>query len=605
MKKAIIAVMAALFLLLATGFVPVVHGEPDELFFYEDGTETIGDGTFQYEWTYPIEEGSQYRFLLDASTIQPFSVVLTGIAYEVAIVIDYDTDADSYILTGDGLFTVEWTNQDETWKATDSGSISVWFILQNSSDPDVIYAFKQFLYLIHFTEEIDRLQVVEMTFLEYAQERGIKTLVLTNLVSFGQSTFTGFSCNAASSGQRDGYFYCIGNGLQNYLFPNKTFTILSGHSYYTSVRVSQNFSVTNGSFKIQHGGTVAASKSNSTFVLDQWYTLSGISTGNTNNLNFVVDFLNAATQSGKELRIDDVISFDLFEKNYTKVQIDAALLEYGYLPYNEQKTLIDVSDVGFQDVYEDFFGPRYDVTDFQGFADHTVTRNVRYGSLEIVDLTDPSFLGSVLKVVKTIRTTLDVETLTEEIVLSDVFDLDESITFELVEDGYTGNEGTVGRYELIYEATDPSGNTSQHTMVVWNIQELYKAYAFDDETIYVSALSPIQSEDLQYYLKDFGIIDPAKEFVISDMITDDYAGNEEIPGTYTLTFEVTYFDESQALVDLQIVVVEDDLTLMIQLPEVDQFGLEAVFGVGLVLVVVVSVLKIRKKLQIRRKKVRS
>ena len=198
-----------------------------------------------------------------------------------------------------------------------------------------------------------------ITFEEYLIANDIeKSITLTNLIQNGQMDNTSIWTNQGTlvfiSNEKMNF---VNDGIDSYTKQENIQTI--GLNYYRSFTIS-NY-VSGGIYQVGSGGTVYSSDG----------FKSGIFTAIATNY-VLDDLINDAV-----LSIDDVSLFN--SSTYSKTQIDTALSNYGYLPYNVATSMYDETDLDFQDAYAEFFGSYEDfvIEDLGefGYVDYSVDIN--------------------------------------------------------------------------------------------------------------------------------------------------------------------------------------------------------------------------------------
>ncbi len=138
----------------------------------------------------------------------------------------------------------------------------------------------------------------------------------------------------------------------------------------------------------------------------------------------------------------------------------------------------------------------------------------------------------------------------------DAIDGDVSDSIKVVEDAYTGNESTVGAYEVVLEASDSSDNTAYFDLLVSVIDDVPPVIE-GEEAVHVdvdeaSALTAIIDESFAFHDEYDGTID---EYSI---VSDDYTGSETVLGAKAVTIEVS--DAAGNITSYTFDVVVEDIT---------------------------------------------
>jgi len=199
----------------------------------------------------------------------------------------------------------------------------------------------------------------------------------------------------------------------------------------------------------------------------------------------------------------------------------------------------------------------YLISNNGGVVDHETEIGITF---TLLDDFGPSFEDTPGYLSVSNEYTLELSELEAQIVTSDNFDSSETLVLTLINDGYTANKTEIGRYEVVYELEDTSGNTTYHTFVIFVRDTNPPIYAFPETfTVGVYENTPITEGDLETELVTYGIIVTELGFTI-DVIETEYFDNSNIPGRYPMRLLVNYDDGSSEELNLTMVVQPEDNT---------------------------------------------
>jgi len=157
------------------------------------------------------------------------------------------------------------------------------------------------------------------------------------------------------------------------------YVFTSGWNYYGKL----DYITSNENQKVC-GGKGYAFSSNGTGVLT---TVSSVYTVNSSGSDGMTNVLDFNLSNWEYFWIDNVTFFANIG-SLTKTQIDTALENYGYLPYNVTTSMYDETDIDFQTLYTDFFGSYsdFELTDLDEvrYISYETTLNDTISLLDIV-----------------------------------------------------------------------------------------------------------------------------------------------------------------------------------------------------------------------------
>lgn len=170
----------------------------------------------------------------------------------------------------------------------------------------------------------------------------------------------------------------------------------------------------------------------------------------------------------------------------------------------------------------------------------------------VADDIDPTINGPI-KVVKGKTATMPLSDVTAQ--LSAIDNVDGTLTVSVYQDGYTGHASEVGSYLVRYKAIDTAGNITYHDVRIWVVDNVAPVWVIDDYFINLGLNETMTRTQLIALLQASGMLANDVSYTVT-FLTDDYTGNEEIAGAYSVTLRVTYDDGS-----------EDEFSVVLSVPE--------------------------------------
>lgn len=139
----------------------------------------------------------------------------------------------------------------------------------------------------------------------------------------------------------------------------------------------------------------------------------------------------------------------------------------------------------------------------------------------------------------------------------------------VISDAYTGNANRVGSYNIMFEASDSSGNTTTHLLTVTVTDNIPPVWYIRDGVSIV--LQQPQSIDLAQIRQ---ILITTHQLTITSTtqttwLVDNYTDNEETPGVYTMALGWSNLQGDEGVINFAITVVEAtevDITEPVHVP---------------------------------------
>jgi len=258
-------------------------------------------------------------------------------------------------------------------------------------------------------------------------------------------------------------------------------------------------------------------------------------------------------------------------------QIDTVVIPYPLVYTIEQiQTLLNASDnydgditdditltsdgySGFADIVGDYV-VRFQVSDSSG--------NTSYLDVlvEVVDQEAPIITG-VSNIVIGYDETISYDQL--KALLEVVDNYDATLTLELESDTYSPNRYDLGTYEVIYSATDSSGNTTEFTFQIDVVDEIGPILYFNTSIIQTYQDNVLSLEDFMHLLSTTGEVTNVENTSVV-VLYDTYTNHATIPGVYHLKLSLTTAGFTTEK-DFQILVKEKDEYIFTPEPENEDF----------------------------------
>lgn len=132
---------------------------------------------------------------------------------------------------------------------------------------------------------------------------------------------------------------------------------------------------------------------------------------------------------------------------------------------------------------------------------------------------------------------------------------DSNLTIVIESNDYKNNASTIGEYQVLFSATDSSGNKTEKTLTVFVVDEIGPMIYLDLAVIQVYSDNVMSLPDFASLLKKTKELDSDKDYLIT-IKYDSYSSHASIPGTYHM--QLMFEDEVGEIIekDLQIKVID-------------------------------------------------
>ncbi len=191
------------------------------------------------------------------------------------------------------------------------------------------------------------------------------------------------------------------------------------------------------------------------------------------------------------------------------------------------------------------------------------SKNVTYKTINVIVKDDikPLISGPV-EYIKDYNSPLTLADIMSKLLVSDNIDGDLSSKLKIVEDNYSGNETIVGTYNIIFNVTDNSGNTSNNFKIIIYVEDN------EDPVFYINSMiisthtfEELSIDNIENYLIQTSTINKYNEYNL-EIIENDYQKNKRVPGTYKMVVKVKYANGEEENINLAIFVNDNDNDLI-------------------------------------------
>ena len=240
---------------------------------------------------------------------------------------------------------------------------------------------------------------------------------------------------------------------------------------------------------------------------------------------------------------------------------------------------ITATDAYYGNLTSSLVIPAYPSFTTPGSSNMTITVTDPSGNIATLVLTvvveddiNPVVNGPI-KIVKGKTASLTLSEVTSQ--LSAVDNVDGTLSVSVVQDGYTGNATVIGSYLVRYKAEDLSGNITYHDVRIWVVDNVAPVWVVDDYFINLGLNESMTRTELVALLQASGMLANDISYTVT-FLTDEYTGNEEIEGVYSVVMRVTYEDGSEDEISVQLSVPEDlsDGDIIVVEPDVELTGFQ-------------------------------
>lgn len=299
-------------------------------------------------------------------------------------------------------------------------------------------------------------------------------------------------------------------------------------------------------------------------------------------------FVTLSTIDSLGIITEKEVMFNLVDTSLPVFKIDdIPTTNYSHTVYMSDtstlQALIDsivVIDPYYGDITKNMVVPKIDggLLDVPGNEVITLEATDASGNTSTLDI-NVTVVDDILPVIngatKIVKGKTEVLTLSNiQSYLSAIDNVDGNLSIELVQDGYSGNSSVIGSYLVKYKATDTAGNTKYHDVRIWVVDNTAPAWIVNDYFVNLGINEVMSRSELVSLLQASGMIGSDISYTVT-FLTDEYTGNENIEGAYSVVMNITYEDGSESVVQVELNVPEtDEGDVIVVEPEPNQTGFQ-------------------------------
>lgn len=168
-------------------------------------------------------------------------------------------------------------------------------------------------------------------------------------------------------------------------------------------------------------------------------------------------------------------------------------------------------------------------------------------------LTGPIISGSTGTYYGNVDNPIDVDYLKSLLIAWDETDGDLTDQIQIKKDELTGNESTVGEYEVTFSVSDEAGNESTFTITVY-MQDKTKPVINGPSELEYSYTNP---QELDAIKALYTVTDNVDEGLTLEVSSDTYTANADTPGAYRIIFKATDLSQNEVTKTVDITVIDD------------------------------------------------
>lgn len=175
-------------------------------------------------------------------------------------------------------------------------------------------------------------------------------------------------------------------------------------------------------------------------------------------------------------------------------------------------------------------------------------------NVQLVDVLAPVF-SNVSTITAVYPNTYTVENIIAMLSASDNYDADVSHLITLVDDNYTINSSVVGTYQMDFQVTDSSGNTSYYTQNI-SVVDVEGPIISGTENINIGYNHQLTPEII---MEGLSVVDNYDDQLTLNIVleNDDYSTNYNKLGQYSMQFSVTDSSGNKTYKTINIAVVDE------------------------------------------------
>lgn len=194
--------------------------------------------------------------------------------------------------------------------------------------------------------------------------------------------------------------------------------------------------------------------------------------------------------------------------------------------------------------------------------DDSTNKGLHTTTFNVIDDVAPVWSGATT-IVKNATEILTVNDIKAQVTATDY--IDGVIAHTVKTDGFSGSAHKVGSYQIVFQATDSSGNTSTKTVTVQVKDNIPPVFFVDNYWINVGADTVLSQQQIIDLLIETGQITVTASTQVLFM-TNQYEGNETVPGVYAMSLMTRSSSgvETEKSFAITVLEAEDDTGIIIE-----------------------------------------
>jgi P2-related tail formation protein len=176
-------------------------------------------------------------------------------------------------------------------------------------------------------------------------------------------------------------------------------------------------------------------------------------------------------------------------------------------------------------------------------------------TINVVDITKPVINGNSAKATISYTQTYNIEAFRSTLTATDNYSTLSNAQITVESDGYTSNKTALGTYSIVFKVTDTSGNSNTFTKQVEVIDDVAPMIS-GQQTYTKDATAILLLDTIKANLTATDVKDGNRTAYIT-VKEDNYTGNGNKVGTYTITFEVADTKNNKSTFVVTLNVVDD------------------------------------------------
>lgn len=213
-------------------------------------------------------------------------------------------------------------------------------------------------------------------------------------------------------------------------------------------------------------------------------------------------------------------------------------------------------------IYRDYYTINQDTTGNYYvdiiLSDDSNNQTERTLKIQVNDTSSPIIDGP-LQITTSYTDILSLEEIKQLYMLTDNYDVLDSNNLYVISDNYSSNGEIPGIYEILFEATDSAGNSTDHLLEIVVVDDIGPVIFIDQYIVVIEKGSTFGENDMLKLLQLANEI-PNNDYQVS-VLQNEYLGNENIAGDYIYKVQLTDSEGNQFVRDFKITVEDETVDI--------------------------------------------